>query len=469
MHRSIDAAVARFDDAAMLMARILVFLLLVLIPISGFGQDKDAAKFFDDARQQIDTIRKQLSTEVDESNLNAFRDGAAAIAAESETLIADRKPKLAELDARLAELGPPPAKGEPPEAADIVAQRAVLEQQREPLDAETKRAKLLAVDSQQLLADIAETRTASFQARLSQRTPSPLTPTFWRTVAGNLVNDVARLGALRIGVISALRDSFAPDNIAYAIGGIVLGLFLVVVARWWIERKLMRLTADRVPHGRLRRSALALAIVVVTMLFTGLGVQAIVVGLDWHNAFTDAEKQLGRSIVSIAYVASFISGLGRALLSAVRPSWRLPPISDGVASALRFFPVAFAGAVAFNILIRHINTAVGASIAATIAATLISAILYCGLLIWALVSTSRARNARQIERAARGDRGPDDGAPVTRTLWIDFIAGVFWFFCVLSLGAAAIGFIAFAQFVVQQVIWVTVVAGTFYLLVHLIE
>jgi small-conductance mechanosensitive channel len=453
---------------AMSARRFFLFLFFALIPISSLGQDQDASKFFDDARKQIETIRK-LAGDVDETNLDAFRDGVTAIAAEAEALIADRTPKLAELDARLTELGPAPAKGEPPEATDIATQRDAIQKQRETLDAETKRAKLLAVDSQQLLADIAEARTASFQARLSQRTPSPLTPTFWRSVTGNLVNDAARLGALRIGIASALADSFAPDNIAYAIGGIAIGLLLIVVVRWWVERTLMRLTADRVPHGRLRRSALALAIVVVATFFTGLGAQAIVAGLDWHNAFSEAEKQLARVLVTIVYISSFVAGLGRALLSAARPSWRLPPISDAVAASLRFLPVALACAVAFNILIRRVNSAIGASIAATITATLVSAILYCGLVMWALVTIARARRAERAEHVARGEDAPPTSAPATHALWTDFVAAAFWFFCILSLGAAAIGFVAFAQFVAQQMVWILIVAGSFYLLVHLVE
>src|SRR4029077_5724733 len=181
------------------------------------------------------------------------------------------------LDARLGELGAAPAKGAPPEAADISAQRTQLSQQRVTLDAEIKRAKVLKVEGDQVVADIDEARRANFQARLSQRTASPLTPTFWRNIADALREDGARLAALRIGVSSALSDSFAPDNRIYAIGGLLIGLVLIFAGRWWAEHALMRLTADRVPHGRLRRSALALAVVVVATVFTGFGAQVILI------------------------------------------------------------------------------------------------------------------------------------------------------------------------------------------------
>jgi small-conductance mechanosensitive channel len=473
--RRIDAAGSRFDDAGMSFRRVFLSLLLALLPLAALAQqqpgpEQDSTKFVDEARQQLATIGKQLQDpQLADANLDAFRDGATAIAAEADALILDRTPKLAALDTRLSELGPPPQKGDPPEAADIAAERADVQKQHADLEAEIKRAKLLSVDSHQLIAQIAEARTANFQAQLSQRTPSPLTPTFWKSVTGNLVSDAARLAALRSGIAAAIADGFAPDNRAYAIGGLVVGLLLMVLGRWWVERALMRFTANHVPHGRLRRSALALATVVVATLFTGLGAQAIAIGLDWHDALSVAEKQLARSLITTVYIGSFIAGLGRALLSPARPSWRLPPISDAIAERLRFFAPALGFAAAFNILVRRVNSAVGASIAATITAMLVSAIMYCGLLIWALTSIGRARREARAERPADADSTTDADPSATRSLWAVFVSTACWIGCLLSLGAVVVGYIAFGQFVSQQMIWIGIVAGTFYLLVHLIE
>ena len=217
----------------------------------------------------------RLAENVEPSRASAdLRDAASALVAAADAIVADRTPKLAALDARLAELGAAPAKGAPPEAADISAQRTQLTQQRVALDAEIKRAKVLKVEGEQVVAEIDEARRANFQARLSQRTASPLTPTFWRNIA--MRSGKTARGSPRCASASRprCRDSFAPDNRIYAIGGIVIGLLLIVLGRWWAEHALMRLTADRVPHGRLRRSALALAVVVVATVFTGFGAQA---------------------------------------------------------------------------------------------------------------------------------------------------------------------------------------------------
>ena len=117
----------RFDDAAMSFPRVLIFLIFALLPMAGFGQQQpgpqqDSSKFFDEARQQLAAIGKQLSdSNITDANLDAFRDGATAIAVEADALLADRTPKLEALETRLTELGPPPNKGDPPEATDIAS------------------------------------------------------------------------------------------------------------------------------------------------------------------------------------------------------------------------------------------------------------------------------------------------------------------------------------------------------------
>ena len=49
-------------------------------------------------------------------------------------------------------------------------------------------------------------------------------------------------------------------------------------------------------------------------IFTGFGAQAVWIGLDWHNAFSDTENQLARALVGAVFFGSFVAGLGRALL-----------------------------------------------------------------------------------------------------------------------------------------------------------
>lgn len=441
--------------------RFLIFLLFALSAAPCFAQAPDSSKLFDDARQRITDIRKQLAAgnggqgAVDDAALGKMRDDASALVDQANALAADRTPKLAALEARSKELGPAPAKGvaEPPE---IAAQRADIEKQRAALDAEIKRANLLAVESQQLVGDIAEARRASFRAHISNRTASPLSPAFWSGIANSFANDLAHLGALRSGLAAALADSFAPDNRWFALGGIALGLFLIVFGRWRAEQWLMHLTADRVPHGRLRRSALAFAVVAVSILFTGFGAQAIASGLDWHGAFSDAERAFVESLVNAVFTGSLIAGLGRALLSVRRPSWRLPPISDALAKRLRRIPLAFGLLAAVAIALVYVNRIANASLAATICTSLVLALVEAVLIAWTL---SRV-GAPQVD---------ESGDAVPRPAWVGFAIAAAWLGVAAILISLLIGYVAFAQTIAEQMIWAGIVAGVFYLLVHLIE
>ncbi|MEP7097760.1 MAG: DUF3772 domain-containing protein [Dokdonella sp.] len=444
-----------------LILRFLIFLLFTCAALPARAQTSDSTKFFDDARQQIVDIRKDLGgKDVDDAKLNGLRDAVAALTVQADAIVSDRAPKLDALQARLTELGPAPAKGVS-EAPDIASQRADLVKQSDALDAEIKRAKLLVVDSQQVTAEIAETRRATFQATLSQRTSSPLTPTFWWDVGSSLERDGTRFAALRDGAFVAVRDGFSADNRAFAFGGLGLGLLLIVVGRWWAERRLMRMTADRVPQGPLRRSALAFAVVLVATVFTGFGAQVIVSGLNSHGAFSDAELTLARAIISAVFFGSFVAGLGRALLSSRRPSWRLPQISDDSAQRLRMFPLLLGYAVAISVLQKRVNTLVGASLSATIAGTLAIAVLYSVLIGWGLL------RARAVPVDVTGKGSPRD--PPQRSVWVGLGVAALWIGVVATWVAALTGYVALAHQIARQMMALGIVVATFYLLVHLIE
>ncbi|MEO5626057.1 MAG: DUF3772 domain-containing protein [Dokdonella sp.] len=456
--------------------RVLLLLALTAATLPCFAQAPDSVKTVDAANQQLVDVRKQLAAPDDnavpltDARLNELRDTVASVTAQADALTDDLTPRLAAIDARLGELGAAPVKGAAPEASDITAQRAELDKQRSTLDADIKRARLLAIDARQLTDQIAEARRANFQARLSQRTASPLTPAFWKDVASNLSRDGSRLGALRSGVSSAVSDSFSPDNRLFAVGGVGLGLLLMLGGRWWAERALMRTTANRVPQGRLRRSALAFAIVVVETLFVGGGAQLMVLALDWHGAFSDAETAFARAVVSAIFFGSFVAGLGRALLSAARPSWRLPSIPDDVAERLRLFPMLLGCASAISILQQKINTLVVASLSATIAGSLVVALIYAALIGWGLARVAGEKAEKSSERARENAKGAGkDADSRQRSAWIGFCVAALWVGVFGTVVAALAGYVALSQQIARQMVGLGIVAGTFYLLVHLIE
>jgi small-conductance mechanosensitive channel len=454
---SIDRIGVRFDHARMrCLSRCFSALALSLASLACLAQAPDADRLLDDSRQQIADARKALDAgKVDDSALTLMREGMGAIDTHANTLLGELAPRFDAVNARLAELGSAPAQGR--EARDIAAQRADLEKQRGALDTDIKRAKLLIVDSNQVVGSIARARRANFQARLSQRTASPLTPTFWRDIAANVARDSAGARGMLDGVAVALRTAFSTGNRTAAFVGLGIGALLLVFGRWWAEHALMRWTADRVPHGRLRRSALAFAIVVFTTVLGGLGAQAIASGFDWHGAFDDDTKALARVLVNAVLFGSFVAGLGRALLSAARPSWRLPAINDAVAQRLRALPLLLGWAIAFSVVLKHFNELAGASLAATIAGSHVVALIYALLIGWGLLRAARTRVADDARDASR------------RPAWIGIVIALLWLGVTATCIAALTGYVALAHQVARQMVGLGIVAATFYLVVHLVE
>lgn len=438
-----------------------VLALLVLVASMAHAQDvqKDSAKFFDEAMKQIGEMRAQLvASDLDTQRLVELRNEAGRLAGTADGLIADRMPKLEAVDSRLGELGEPPAKGEPPEAADIVAQRNALSRQRTALDAEIKRAKLVVADGQQLAGEVAEARRELFQQQVSQRAESPLTASFWRDVAANSERDSSRLAALRDAVRTSLAAAFAGSNFVPSIVGLGLGVLLLVFGRWGAERLWLGITADRMPQGRLRRSALAFAVLVISTILPGLGAHVIYLGLNWNDSFVEPFASLARVFVNTIYFGGLIVGVGRALLSAGRPSWRLAPISDGVAMRLRGFPLLVAVIVVLGFMLNRVNNVIGTSLQATIAASFIVAVLY-GLVVAVVLS--------RIHRAH--DDGSGVEAAAERPAWMAAAIGIAAVGVAATLVAAFAGYIALASFIAGQLIWIPIVGGVFYVLVNVVE
>ncbi|KAB2896123.1 MAG: DUF3772 domain-containing protein, partial [Dokdonella sp.] len=174
----------------------LLGLLLALCVTGARAGSTDAAGFFDQARQQLADLNQQLAAgDLDAGRLDALRAQNNELVERAQALIQERTPALAALDARIDELGPLPEQGSR-EAADIGARRRELERERSAIDADIKRARLVIVDTSQFAAELVQARRTNFLGHLTQRTASPLTPTFWRDLAGTFDRDRAALAAL---------------------------------------------------------------------------------------------------------------------------------------------------------------------------------------------------------------------------------------------------------------------------------
>src|SRR5574337_57255 len=311
------------------------------------------AQALDQLGGRLDTLKATLKDKHANAPLADLRSAALSVQDQAHQLAASLTPQMAALQAQLAVLGPPPAKGAPPEAPEVAAQRKQLDKAQANLDAQIKQAQLLSQNALQLAAQITGLRNDEFQARLAARTATPFSRAFWSDPARTLPDDLGRLKRLGASVAAAGSDAWQSPNRQPLLLCLIAAALLLGVGRWLLERLLLRLATQRVPDGHLRRSAMATAIALTAVLTTGLAAQLVRLGLNWNDILDPDLDALASSIVRLVCFAAFVTGLGRALLSVRRPSWRLPALSDLAAQRLRRIPwLLGAAALLFGLIER---------------------------------------------------------------------------------------------------------------------
>jgi small-conductance mechanosensitive channel len=415
----------------------------------------------DQLNGQLEQLREVLAKtdKLGDTALQDLRTRAQALQQQADQLVASLSPQADGLKAKLDVLGPAPEKSQPAEPPEVANQRKQLGKDKADLDAQIKQAKTVSLESLQLANQVAALRRQLFEARLSQRTSSPLSRAFWASLSRNAPDDAAGLAELGRDVWTATSQAWQPGNRTPLFICLAAAIALFAVGRRLLERVLLRLTSDRMPAGHLRRSALAMFITLGTTLTYGFAAYLLYLALDWNGTLGEEIGSLAVSVVVLAWTSAYIAGLGRALLSAGRPSWRMPALSDDLARRLRPFPPLLAWCTLLLGLAERITAQIGASLSATVAVNGLLALLVAGLIAAALMRMGRARRAL----LAAGT------VPGKRPLWVGLlVAAAFAGVALVWLGLLT-GYIAFAFFVARQMLAGGVIVGSVYLLMHLVN
>ena len=430
----------------------------------------------DELRRQLDAVPKKLGDEDDGRKLLG---DVNAIGAAAEQLAARRTEELADIDSRLARLGPAPQKGAAPDAPDVAGQRTALAKQRAAVDAEVKLARLISVDAEQLGTELIRQRRELFQAALTARVGSPLGRTFWNNLRSALPGDTARLQSLAGSLRQAVAAAMQPEHRSTFVGSLIAALLLAVGGTWLAERLLVRLVPAQLPAGRLRRSLLATVAVLVHMLLIGLAVQLAWSGLEAAGNLDGPLKTLARATVRLAVFAAFVVGLGHALLSRKRSSWRLPGMSDELARRLSPYPWWLAVFASLSALVTEVNSLIGASLAAEVAVHVVTAL---GISVVTALALRHLRAAPAVAEAAGEPAAPDNGpaltegaavpeaaSPASRPVWVGLLVALAGAAMGITVLLVAFGYVALAATLARQMLWAGLVFATTYLLFQLVD
>jgi small-conductance mechanosensitive channel len=398
--------------------------------------------------------------ELTDAELQGLRQGIDPIAESLRVLIADLAPKLEAAKARLEQLGPKPKEDDPDESADVAGDRAERESAVAELDETQRLARAVLIQAEQLTAQVGDRRRTAFTRALFERTYSILSPDLWVAAARNFPRDLSALGLVARDTIKRFARN-ATIGVLLLLGlafGVAAGL---VIGRRYLALRLV--TRDPGIHdpSRRRRLLAALGVLLLGTLPAAAGSFLIYGTLHVMGVLPPRVQPPTLAFLgSLAFVA-FVHALAQAILAPKDTSWRLLPLSDKAAARIARFAVAIAAIIAAGKTLEALDQAIMAALPLTVLTrgvfALAAALTLAGLLRHFAATTGN-------EETCLGPYIPTEaeaGAGPVRIVGWTAVAAV-----ILSV---LVGYIAFASFLVDQLVWISILLALLLLAIVLVD
>jgi small-conductance mechanosensitive channel len=381
---------------------------------------------------------------LDDAGLQTLRAQSDALALALQGAIADLTPRLAASAKRLDELTP--KSGEPAPTTDVAAKQLENEKQRhDRLDANLRAARAMLLEANDVSTHISEARRQLFAERTFARSSSILNPQLWAAVRRELPVDAVLVRSLIDNWLGAVGERPMLAKIGMAV--IVIALALAATPLGWIARRFVYRDLGQTTPSRLRRAlAAAWTFVIFAVLpLAGLGVLAG--ALDSFDLSDPSMKGVIDAAFEAARVLIAVNALGRGVLAPGRAAWTLVPISDQSAGILYRLAMTIAAIWAVERLVEPAADA-AASLNIAIATRGVGAIIAAIAIAYAL------RQLGAQPTGAQGSPQRDAWTPL-RTLG--------WAVALIIFLDAVTGYVAFATFLVNQAIYLSVVGSGLYI------
>ena len=407
----------------------------------------------------LDKIKQQVSGESNDSKLSALNDMALELSGDADTLMQGIIPQRAQLQAQLEVLGPAPKpESGVKETSEVTSKRKNLISQKSKMDDQVKQAEAIKSGSINLSAQIINLRRDALKTQLALNAGSIFGPRFWAPVFNTESDDSEKVGAF----VDELKDTAALSwESGWRVGTIlwiVSAILVATLGRRYLEEFLAWVGINLLPEGRLRRSFLAAATAATTLAAVVLAFNFLDLAFTRHDQVLDDVRDFADKLVGLSVLCGLIAGLGRAFLSTRRPSWRLPNISNQVATALKPFPPLTAGLVFVFQTIEVLNSSASTSVGTTIFANGITALLIGITALCISFRTNRVRRKMVLE----GEQ------PEAKSTLVGLIQMAITLIGVAIMITLVIGYVTLARFLSYELIWMGIVFGSFYILSQLV-
>ena len=408
----------------------------------------------------LDSTIQALSREgLTNDDLDKHFNEAGRIIAETNAKILEVQPRVTQLSQQLEEIGPSPAEGEPAEAEDISARRKLLNEQFAEEDGKLKEARLALVRAQQLQKSIASNRRARFVRALTARSDDPVDAAFWGKFLSGF-EGFSRSFAL------LFRDSFSVVSTTNSLHtwkklALPILLFLIFFVLVYLRRKVVNFGASlNLPE----ENTDVVNPVRGFFEFCRVGIFGALIPVILYLALSKfglltarLELFFREIIISLAFVILAVS-LAIVILAPSDNRKRIAKLSDATAGKVfHLLVVGLAVASVFRImnvtsvvLVSPFEVSFGFSIFTSVA---VSAFGLCAL--W-LIARDRVD-------------GPVYSDPQQRVVSWRYLRMFVWLAIGVTIVAVLSGYVALAEFLSLQLIFGSVVLGTVWLLLRMLE
>ena len=297
------------------------------------------------------------------------------------------------------------------------------------------------LEADDLSTRISAARRQLFAERTFVRSSSVLNPQLWAAVWREVPVDAGVMRSLIGNWLGALGER--PMLAKIGMAAIVIALALAAAPLGWlVGRFVYRDLGDKTP-SRLRRALAAAWVFVIFAVLPLLGLGVLAGALNSFNLSDPSMQGVIDAALEAARVLIVVNALGRGVLAPRRAAWRLIPISDRSAGILYRLAMTIAAIWAVGRLVEPVADA---------AASFNIAVAWRGVgaLLAALAIAVAMRRLGARPSGAQGSQQDDAWAPL-RTLG--------WAAALIIFAAAVTGYIAFATFLVNQAIYLSVLGS----------
>ncbi|MEC5321023.1 DUF3772 domain-containing protein [Brenneria populi subsp. brevivirga] len=405
-------------------------------------------------QKELDGIKQQVSGANSDSKFGALNDASQQLVSRADDLSAAVAPLRAQLQAQLDVLGPAPEPGSNiNETNEVTRKRNSLNAQKSKMDAQIEQIQTLRAGASNLSAQIITLRRNALKTQLALNSGSILGARFWSPIVTPQAEDWRRLGVFQSQLGDAFMTAWEPEWRYGSVFFLLIVVALVTAGRRYMEKYLAWAGIHLLPEGRLRRSFLATASVISTVLTIGIAANLLDYTFTRHGQAAERVQAYLDTLTQLSIFCSMIAGLGRAFLSNQRPSWRLPAIANPVAKAMNAFPAIAALLILLFGIIEQVTATVGTSVAATIMVNGLSAL--CLALTVGVIALRSDQVRRQM---VRDGAQPEARSTLAGIVHLAVLATAF-----AVLVSLVVGYISLARFLTYELVWIGMVMSCLYL------